>query len=204
MIGAIWRFFRDEVAPRWSSILWKSELWIAALLGIAAGLFGDGIPLGHAKVGDVISSVLTYSSIAFGFCLSGLTIVLAMPDGEFVRRLATSRLPNQERDAYSDLLFVFSWTAVAHWIDVAGAIVLLVFCGFDELIFPPCKVSSKFFCLLGFHFTISGCAGAERRITVAIATFSIAYAVFQFLITLITLAQVGRVYVRHLSKTSAN
>jgi len=200
VIRAIWGYLRDEVLPRWQAVIFGSELWLAIVIGITCGIWGDDLALAHAKVGDITSAVLTYAAIAFGFCLSGLSLVLALPDREFATRLARSSPTGSRASHYSELIFVFSWTAIIHWLDVAGSIALFVFCGSEERVFPPCDYARSKVNLLDFvhreWFWI------DRRLVVFAATFLTVYAVFQFLITLITLAQVGRVYIDSL-KASA-
>jgi hypothetical protein len=65
--------------------------------------------------------LIAYASIALGFCVAGLTISLTLPDRDFASHLATLKCPGQSTNSYSDLLFVFSWTAIAHW----GVILML-------------------------------------------------------------------------------
>jgi len=199
VIQAIRLYIRDEVLPRWREVVFGSELWLAVAIALACGLWGNRLALAHAKVGDITSAVLTYAAIAFGFCLSGLSLVLALPDREFATRLAKSRPPGSKASHYSELVFVFSWTAIIHWLDVAGAIALFILCGSDERIFPACDHASakELFGLIHRE-----CLWPDRRLIVFAATFVTVYAVFQFLITLITLAQVGRVYIDTL-RTSA-
>lgn len=84
-----------------------------------------------------------------------------------------------ESDAYSDLLFVFSWTATAHWLTVVGSFAVLIAAGFDRHLIPP-------------H------ANACPHIAAGLLAFIAAYAVSLFLVTLLTLAQVGNVYIKRL------
>jgi hypothetical protein len=80
---------------------------------------------------------------------------------------------------YSDLLFVFSWTAVVHWAVIVFGLVELVACDYGgALVETPYDLLA--------------------RLRLGLLTFLVLYAVFQFLITLITLSQVGNRYIEHL------
>jgi hypothetical protein len=129
----------------------------------------------HTK--EIAATLLTYAAIALGFCLAGLTLALTLPDRDFAKRLATS-INKRTTDAYSDLLFVFSWTAIAHWVSVVSAL-LLILLWQDQPLIPSDVLPS-------------------RRFMVALVTILVAYSFFQFLITLITLSQVGRTYINSL------
>jgi phosphoglycerol transferase MdoB-like AlkP superfamily enzyme len=180
MINATRQYLRDEIGPRAGNIIGGSELWLSLLIGIACAVWGDQILLGKTKIGDMVSGLLTYASIAFGFCLAGLTLALTLPDRSFAKRLATSKVSNRKQDAYSDLLFVFSWTAICHWVAIVAFIVALVVAGPQSDILPST-------------------APISRRVFVAVIAFITAYGVLRFLITLITLSQVGRLYIMSLS-----
>jgi hypothetical protein len=113
-----------------------------------------------------------------------------LPDDKFVYHLATAdpkneRLRNHPRkpNAYSDLLFVYSWTALLHWLVIVFSFAMVFGLGFDHR-------------LGGDHIS------ALTRATDGLLVFLIAYASVQFVITLVTLSQVGRRYVRHLKQRS--
>jgi hypothetical protein len=181
MISALFQYFWDETTPRLFKIIISSEFAISALLAAAVGIWGGALGLGDAKIADVITALLTYSAIAFGFCLSGLTLVLVLPDLAFANQLARSQIRADSPNAYSNLMFVFSWTAMVHWFAVVGAVCVLVFSGSDQKILP-----------VG--------ASTTRHAVVGLLTFLSIYGVANFLIALITLSQVGRLYISKLTK----
>lgn len=183
MIRAFGQYVANEAAPRVCEIVFSTDFFAAAALGIAAALWGNSANLSDVKVGDVVGALLTYAAIAFGFCLSGLTVALTLPNDGFVRYLAKSKPDAKKFDAYSDLMFVFSWTALVHWIDVVALVCVLILAGSNSKVLP--------------HG-----ASSMRKAVVGALTFFIIYGVFQFMLTLITLAQVGRVYVQRLNNHS--
>lgn len=182
MIKALGHYVTDEAVPRVREIILSTDFVVAVALGCFAAFFGDSVNLADAKIGDIVGALLTYAAIAFGFCLSGLTVALTLPNDDFVKFLAKSKPKTKKFDAYSDLMFVFSWTALVHWIDVVALIVVLIVAGSDHKILP---IDSS----------------PIRRTVVGLLTFVITYGIFQFMLTLITLAQVGRIYVKRLNDT---
>jgi hypothetical protein len=189
MLAACARYFRRQVLPRWFSIVSGSELWVAAGLSALFGLGVNKTGIGQAKVGDVTTAVLAYAAVAFGFSVAGLTIALTLPDASFAEELATvrkvarrgrlssvlERFQPRDADAYSDLLFIFSWTALAHWVAVIASFAVLIAWGFDQ------------------HLVS---AGSGHRAVASLLAFCALYAVLLFLLTLLTLSQVGQVYIR--------
>jgi hypothetical protein len=188
MLKTIRSYIRDEVWPRRREILRGDQLWLALLGSVVVVLFASRWGLAQTQVGELVTVVLAYAAVAFGFCLAGLTVALTLPNAEFVKKLATAE-PTQRQFqragrvpvAYSDLLFVFSWTAVAHWAVIVCGLVELVGCGYGAQ-------------LIGDSY------GPAERVRLGLLTFLVLYAVFQFLITLITLSQVGNRYVDHLKR----
>jgi hypothetical protein len=179
VIKAVDWYIRREILTRLSSILnWSSALWVAVITATLLGRCGAYLIPETTKVGAIAAALLTYSAIALGFSLAGLTLVLTIPSTNFVNLLCDTKLEKKKHNAYADLIFVFSWTAVIHWIVVFVSIVLVLFVNPDQRAFQLEK-----------HRLKSG----------LVSGLSI-YALFQFLVTLITLAQVGATYVSHLQR----
>jgi hypothetical protein len=141
--------------------------------------WGGQLFANNPKVGDLTTGLIAYTAIALGFCVAGLTISLTLPDQDFVTNLALPMKSGEKTNAFSDLLFVFSWTAIAHWI----ALVAL----FGSALF----VESQSALLLAGYSTL-------RLATVSIIACVCTYCLCQFFITLVTLSQIGRVYIQHL------
>jgi hypothetical protein len=179
VIRAILTYGKDEVCPRIGAILRGSEFWIAGVLASACGTFGDRWLLGGLKVADAVMVLLTYCAIALGFCVAGLTIALTLPDREFARKLANHHADGRKCDAYSDLLFVFSWTALCHWCSIVVLVLGLILGGANQSI-------------------LAMSAGIARRVFVGAATWLSTYSFGQFLVTLISISQVGRTYIDQL------
>lgn len=187
MFTTLWRYFYKEAWPRRSEILRGGEFWVALGLGVLTGVLAPKLA-SDTKLGDALTVVLAYAAIAFGFSVAGLTVALTLPDTAFVHHLATAE-PKGEKlrelrrkpNAYGDLLFVYSWTAMLHWLVIALSFGLLLSFGFDH------RLGGK------------GIGTLTREMD-GLLVFLLAYAAIQFLITLVTLSQVGRRYVDSLKR----
>jgi hypothetical protein len=186
MIKVLFNYLRQEAGPRYGEILKGFEFWIAMILGVVVIYFGGDLLSGFLKIRvvDISEALLTYSAIGLGFCLAGLTLVLTLPDREFSNKLVSSKLENKKHDAYSDLLFVFSWTAFLHWLCIVIIVVFLISYGGGE------------------DSVLSVGSSQFRRCFVGLIVFIAVYCFGQFLITLITLSQFGRVYIDSLKENN--
>jgi hypothetical protein len=155
---------------------WASALWIAVLTGAVLGYWGGYLIPPTTTVGGMAGALLNYAAIALGFVLAGLTLILTLPNTQFVDLLWNTKPKKKKHDAYSELIFVFSWTALVHWILVCMSVVLV-------LLVDPQRPA----------FTIQ-----RHRLRSGIVAGLSTYAFLEFLVTLITLAQVGATYVKHL------
>ena len=187
MFRTLGRYVSREAWPRRGEILRGGEFWIAVVAGAIVGLIAPQLA-SDTKLGDALTIVLAYAAIAFGFSVAGLTVALTLPDAEFVRELATmkpkgAKLRSLEREpnAYGDLLFVYSWTAILHWLVIMPAFLLVVIFGFDHRLGGT-----------GISFA--------TRLADCLLVFLLVYAAVQFLITVITLSQVGHHYIEKLKK----
>jgi hypothetical protein len=181
MIRSFFQYCRDEIRPRWWPILASPDTVLAVVGGLALSRMDSTTAVARLPMDQVATTALTYSTIAFGFSLAGLTIALTLPDAGFVRSLATTR-GRQGKNSFSNLLFVFSWTALVHWVLVVASIGLLAGYGRDVVLLPA-----------------SGSRGA--RTCVGMFGGVVVYGLCQFVVTVLTLSQVGSLYIENLSKS---
>jgi hypothetical protein len=185
MIRAGSDYLYREVAPRWRSIVKSAHFWVGLTGAVVVGRYGEAVLAKGPRVGDSVMIILTYAAIALGFCIAGLTVALSVERGLGLV-MATSQLPRSTRSAYSDLVFVFSWTAVVHWMAIVAGISLLI-ANRDQ------------------SFVLDYGASIPRRVIAGSAAFLSVYGICQFLVTLITLSQVAEVYIgklRELAKST--
>jgi hypothetical protein len=177
MIGAIRQYAADEVWPRWRRILLQPQIVGAVALGVLTSKFGAAWPLAELKMGDMTMMLLTYAAIAFGFCIAGMALVLTLPSEAFVSLLMHHKVGQHSTNSYSDLLFVFSWTAVVHWSTVVLSIVAVCIRRTDRIV-------------------LNEADGIGWKILTGFLVALASYALVQFLLTVITLSEVGRLYIR--------
>lgn len=185
MINALSQYARDEILGRLKAIAFGSEVFVSAGVGIAVGVYGPGWRLSSIKPADISTALLAYAAIAFGFCISGMALVLTLPNQNFVTWLVKERIPHRSSNGYSDLLFVFSWTALCHW--------LLVLFSFILLVTADGRVS-----------LVSSDDSQAWHIFVGILFGGAAYSFIQFLLTVITLSQVGRLYINRIERKAGD
>jgi hypothetical protein len=179
MIKPLYQYVRDEGLPRWRGIIVSPETGFSVLVCVLFFRWGWQWFASSPKVGDVTTGLIAYAAIALGFCVAGLTISLTLPDRDFASQLAFCKKEGEPTNAYSDLLFVFSWTAIVHWFALVSLFCILLFIESSSPLIPP------------------GSA-IPRIAAISLVSGICVYCLCQFLITLITLSQVGRTYILHL------
>jgi hypothetical protein len=190
MVSAFFDFCWREGIPRLRQIFISTEFAIAVTLAVLLGIFGEGSRIAVIGTGDIALTLLAYAAIAFGFSVAGLTLVLTAPDREFASELAWSD-PGEEqglakeppaKSSYSNLIFIFTWTGIAHWALVIGSLAVLLGIGVNTPL-------------------LADGSSTLHRIGVAILAFATVYAVELFLVTVITLANVGQAYIGRLHRS---
>jgi len=178
------RFLRTAIFPRITEIIFTQETLLSITIGIAAFFASSRVFAHAAKLSDLTIGFVGYAAIALGFCVAGITIALTLPDRDFMQRLATLRIPEKEGDALASLLFVFVWTAFVHWCSIAIALIFLLLFGHIE----ATDLVDK---------------GRLPRILLGAGASIAAYTLLQFLITTLTLWQVGSLYIDKLKKDAS-
>lgn len=186
MISALLAFLQREALSRTRTIVVSSEVAIALAGGILGVVFADDLAIGHTATGDVVFVVRAYAAIAFGFSVAGLAVVLTAPDRVFASRLAwsdpvTPGIADKppKRNSYSNLLFIFSWTAIAHWLVVIVSLAVLVGLGSETALLPEGS-------------------SLKHSVTIGLLVGVTIYAVELFLVTVVTLSDVGDTYIKTL------
>lgn len=190
MLRTLSSYIKHEVWPRRAPIVLSSQALLSVLAGFAFYLWGKHLESGQTDLTDILTVVLAYGAIAFGISLAGLTVALTLPNDRFTTLLATVEPPTAkgrfagirrrfarlDANAYSDLLFVFSWTALIHWLLIALGFGLLVARG-------------------GAAHLLGDSPNLATKISAAALALITIYAVCQFLVVVVTISQVGRTYV---------
>jgi hypothetical protein len=167
------------VLPRLGKIVFQPEVAVCVAIGAVCFFQGFKLPAAQLKPGDLGGMILTYAAIAFGFCITGMALVLTLPSDKFLKALQMHKTQTKGQSSYLDLLFVFSWTAICHWLLVVTAIATILLRD-------------------GALTILDKSDGRGWRIFVAWFSGLCAYSLIQFLMTVITLSQVGQLYSKEL------
>ncbi len=183
MIAAIW-FYLQQVFTRSNRVFLASDFLVAILVGCIVSAYGPRWMNGFPKTGDLANILVAYTAIALGFLVAALAIAITHPSEPLVATLANTSLPGRESsNAYSDLIFVFSWSAIVHWLQIVFIVAIVFTIRSDEPLLPAHPTGS-------------------RLVLAGALTFSVVYSLLRFLVSLITLVQVGEVYIRSLQRQS--
>lgn len=177
MIKAIGNFVVRDLRPRWVRVVGSAHFIGAAVFTALFTLAIIQLPLEQQPASDVGGIVITYAAIAFGFSLSTALVLLTLPRLEFLLFLRSEKAAKSEESALEDLLFIFVWTGILHWMLIALTILIW---SVSEPGQPLLKTTSSW---------------PDRLLVGGWMGFGI-YALAQFLVSIITLQQLGRLYVR--------
>lgn len=183
MIKPLLYYARNGIRPRLRRIVLQPQVALSLCMGAICFYWGPGSNAGGLKPNDVAGVILTYAAIAFGFCITGMALVITLPSDNFLRKLQRHHTHANGQSSYLDLLFVFSWTAVCDWILVVLGIVTILVRGTAATLLDKAD-------------------GGGWRLFVSLFLAICVYSICQFLMTVITLAQVGDLYAREIDKES--
>jgi hypothetical protein len=178
MLRTLKSYFCEDLWTRKKKILMGSELYLSILVAAACVIAGRSNGFTFT---DFSAAYLAYAAISMGFCLAGLTLALTLPDASFAEELATTHTKSSMHDSYTNLLFIFSWTAMTHWLAVVATMIVLIRCGSTSQV-------------------LMEDSSLQRKIAVGVLMFTVIYSFCHFVVTLGTLSQVGKVYIRRLKK----
>ena len=184
VITAFGSFCRRDVLPRIGDIVVTQDFVMSLLFGLALAIWGPSRLTGAPRLADFAMGFLAYAAIALGFCVAAMTITLTLPDRPFLEKLAKLEIRARAGNALTSLLFVFTWTAVLHWVAIVVLLLALTLDGGSTRGFAA-------------NTSIPG------RVLLAAISFICSYALLQFLITVLTLAHVARHFVSGLRPSEA-
>ena len=166
---------RGQILPRLPGLLRSSTFWLSVASAILLTLVAQHTPFGTLSIREVIDGTLTYASISLGACVSATVLALGLPGTERIRRWSTVSGSTPGMSLLSDLVFVLTWAALAQIALILTCVVSLVLGG--ELPIAPRDWKET--------HAIGLLAGS-------IAFF---YALFQLLVVVQTLLQIGVVVI---------
>lgn len=170
------RFFGGQLRPRIFRIVFHWTMyWSVGVTGVVY-LSALCTTFGEVPIDSIRTNLTAYAALSFGASVSGALLVLTLPAREFVQILSSHRLRHSERSSYSDLMFVFTWSAFTQ---LATIVVVLGMYAFG-----------------GTHSTMPEGARATHHVLFVAAAFVIVYSLFRLVVVVSTLSQVARVIER--------
>lgn len=166
-------FLRRQVRPRLRIILLSGQVGVTI---VVVGLVWVFTASERIVLNDVVPVGTAYTAIAIGFALAGSLSALAIPDREFVDEMMDLSVESQVGDAFSNLVFVFTWTGFVHWLLLAELLLVWGFVGTGSV---KIAVDASFL----------------QRATFAGGLAIAVYAVLQFLVAILTVSQIGSAYI---------
>lgn len=166
---------RGQIVPRLPGLLRSAAFWSAIAASALLTSIAQHTPFSALPIKDVIDGTLTYASISLGACVSATVLALGLPGTERIRRWSRASGSTPGMSLLSDLVFVLTWAALTQ-------IALIIAC-----------VASL---VLGGELPI---APDQWKPTHAIGLFAgsltFFYALFQLIIVVQTLLQIGVVVI---------
>ena len=163
-------FLSGQVRPRWRQISSRPRVAVVVLLGVAIGCAAPHMPLGRVRVTDLATAGLAFSALSFGACITGAVLALTLPAQENSDWITYTE-EGHRHSYYSDLIFVFTWSAAAQiGVVVVSAVALIA--GGDNNAAPPGSWTSN-------------------RVLVGLAATIFFYALAQLWTVIETISQLG-------------
>ncbi|MGC3954340.1 MAG: hypothetical protein QM804_08850 [Propionicimonas sp.] len=169
------RLVRGQVAPRLGQLAksWPPYLALACGLALAAAL--PWLPSANAPISEVVGFGFTFASISVGACFSSIVLALGLPGAERLRTWSRRNGITPDKSALSDLVFVLVWAALSQ-------VALIVVCVLALAVGGPYPLAPSG--MTPTHF-----------VGLVLGLMVFFYAVFELVIVVQTLSQVGVVII---------
>jgi hypothetical protein len=128
-------YFRGQVKPRIGLILIRPRVAFAVLVGVVVALDGRHLAIRSVPVAELATAGLAFAALSFGACVVGAVLALTLPAMD-AQRWAATRRETGDHSSYSDLIFVFTWSALAQLTIVLMCALGFVFGGEQQAV-PP-------------------------------------------------------------------
>lgn len=167
--------WRGQVWPRRWELLRSWPPYVAIGFALVGTFVAPTLPGGELSISAAAGAGLTFASIAIGACMASIVLSLGLPGATRLRRWSRYPGVSEKKSALSDLIFVLVWAGI--W-----QLLLLIVCALAFL--------------FGGDGPLAPLAIAPTHsvgLFIGLAVF--AYAVFELLIVVSTLSQIGVVII---------
>jgi hypothetical protein len=130
------RYWRGQVLPRWRELVFNWYLILVVDAGMVAVLLSVNPSKENLKMSELITAELAFAAISFGACITGTVLVITLAPTDQVRVWSQKgRTRESYFSHYSNLIFTFTWAAIAQ-LAVIGASLILLILGPDARVLP--------------------------------------------------------------------
>lgn len=181
MFGAITHFFRNYVSPSRGRLLFNLQMPCAVFVGLLLAFRESSL----SKIidFDVISVIVNYNFMSFGFTIAALSIVFAIPNSSFQDYMfrRSREHPERGQGPWEDALFIMAWNGFVHFVCLVLSLVILLF---------------SFEMVDGERLAIYSFSNCINKLIYSIFIISQTYTIIQFLMTMLSVYFFCSLYVR--------
>lgn len=164
-------YYLGQVVPRLRKILchWTSVLTILA--SICLYLCARWTSFGDVPIASLRSNLTAYAALSFGASIGGCVLVVTLPSRDFIRTVSLHKLEGSCHSSYSDLLFVFTFSAMAQLATI-GVVVAMYGLGGSEQV-------------------LADRTGLSHHVLLILAAVVVVFSVLRLVLVVTTLSQLG-------------
>jgi hypothetical protein len=165
------KFVRGQILPRSHELLGSWAPYAAFVSGLALALALPALPAANMHIMDAAGYGLTFASISMGACFSAIVLSIGLPGTNRLRLWSLRKGATPGKSALSELIFVLVWAAL--W---------------QVFLIITCVIAIAF----GGDYPLGAPSGAyPHMVSLILGLWIFFYAVYELLIVVQTLTQVG-------------
>lgn len=127
--GAPVNLWMGQVAPRLPSLILDLHLYMALLGGSALAYITPQQPVAKLDIAVLAGAIMALASIAFGACITGAVLAITLAPRERITRWGQGQAKGSHFSHFSELIFVFVWSALAQLALIVVAGLAFIFGG---------------------------------------------------------------------------
>lgn len=165
------QYFAGQVRPRLRAIVFHRTTYLACFASVVLYVCARWTTFGDVPIEAIRTNLTAYAALSFGASISGCILILTLPSREFIRIASSHRIGGRRQSSYSDLLFVFTFSAVAQlW--TIGVVVAM-------------------FALGGSEAVLADGARATHHLLFLLAAFVVVFSLVRLVVVVTTVSQLG-------------
>lgn len=121
----LFTYLRIAAKGHWRKILFSSNPYIALVISIFLIVQPVETIILPYRIGQITDFSTDYNLVILGFSVTGLALVVAIPSITFSKFLSEKN--NLGQSPYRDLIFIFSWTSLLHFLSFIISVFFMFF-----------------------------------------------------------------------------